>query len=73
MTDRTDGYRRYTSVVAAVIGILILLYSILIANQPLVGIGLLVSLYVLSLAYRFVRAHERIADAIERREERSGR
>ncbi|WP_160133381.1 glycerol ABC transporter substrate-binding protein [Halococcus salsus] len=70
MPDRTDARSRHVLVAAVGVNVVVLLYSILIANQLFVGFGLLgflVFLYVLHLAYRLVRAHERIADALEMR------
>jgi len=42
-----------------------LLYSLLIARAPLAWVGVMVPLVFLYLVWRFVRAHERIADALE--------
>ena len=56
-----------------VLALLVLLYSVLIATRPLLGVAVvvwLVGLYLVwkffLLASRFVRAVERIADAMER-------
>jgi len=59
----------------AVLAGLVVLYSVLILAQPLLGLSVvfwLVAVYLLwrflELATRFVRAVERIADAMERRD-----
>ena len=67
MSDRTNEWSRYQLIAVVAVSVLFLLYSVLIANQPFVGLWFLVFLFVLYLAYRFVRAHERIADALETR------
>ena len=72
MSDRTDARSRYRLLAVVAVSVLFLLYSILIAGDLFAGLGFLALLYVLYLAYRFVRAHERIADALETRNERSG-
>ena len=73
MSSSSDGGRnRAVLAVTAVIAVLFLLYSFLIANQILVGIVVLAFLFVPYLAYRYVRAHERIADALEVRADRTG-
>lgn len=71
-SSSSAGPNRTVLAVIAVIAVLLLLYSILIANQILVGIIVLVLLFVPYLAYRFVRAHERIADALEAQTRRTG-
>lgn len=48
-----------------VIAVLTLLYSLLIAQQILAWFGIVIPLLLLYLVWRFVRAHERIADALE--------
>lgn len=49
------------------IAALVLLYSVLITQQVLAGFGVVIPLLLLYLVWRFVRAHERIADALEAR------
>ena len=48
-----------------VVAILTLLYSVLIAQQLLAWFGIVIPLLLVYLFWRFVRAHERIADALE--------
>jgi len=48
-----------------VVSILILLYSLVIAAQILLGFGIVILLLLFYLFWRFVRAHERLADAME--------
>ncbi|WP_372912547.1 hypothetical protein [Salinigranum sp.] len=47
-------------------GIVVLLYSVLVAGQILAPIALFAWVFVVYLLWRFVRAHERLADAAER-------
>lgn len=47
------------------LGILVLLYSLLIAQRFLFGVSLVAWLFVVYLLWRFVRAVERIAAALE--------
>lgn len=49
--------------------LLVLAYSVLIAQQLLLGVMAAVWLPVLYLLWRFIRAHERIAAALEARNE----
>ena len=54
--------------VLVAIGVLSLawiLYSVLIIQRLLAGVGVVIPLVVLYLLWRFVRAVERIADAVE--------
>lgn len=48
--------------------ILVLLYSFLFANQPLLGVVIILFAYLLYLAARFVRAVETIAENSNRSE-----
>lgn len=64
-------YRGWVAV-AAVLGVLILLYALLVENAVLVGLvvvawlfGLFVAAYVAYLLYHFVHSVSRIADALE--------
>jgi hypothetical protein len=47
-------------------GVVVLLYSVLVAGQILAPIALFAWVFVVYLLWRFVRAHERLADAAER-------
>lgn len=49
----------------AIVGLLTLLYSVLIARQLVAWFGIAVLLALVYLAWRFLRAVERIADALE--------
>ena len=54
--------------VLVAIGVLslgLILYSVLILQRLLAGVGVVIPLVVLYLLWRFVRAVERIADAVE--------
>ncbi|MEF8808570.1 hypothetical protein [Natronomonas sp.] len=51
----------------AIAGIVILAYSVLVAQQLLLGASVVVWLLGLYLLWRFIRAHERIAAALEAR------
>ena len=54
--------------VLVAIGVLslgLILYSVLIVQRILAGVGVVIPLVVLYLLWRFVRAVERIADAVE--------
>jgi threonine/homoserine/homoserine lactone efflux protein len=55
------------NVVAAivVVALVTLVYSVVIAQQILAWFGIAIPLVLLYLIWRFVRAHERIADALE--------
>ncbi|MFB6097069.1 MAG: glycerol ABC transporter substrate-binding protein [Haloferacaceae archaeon] len=58
----TDRAIRYA---IAIVAALTLLYSLLITQQVLAWFGILIPLLLLYLVWRFVRAHERVADALE--------
>jgi Zn-dependent protease with chaperone function len=47
------------------VALVTLLYSVLIAQQILAWFGIAIPLVFLYLLWRFVRAHERVADALE--------
>jgi threonine/homoserine/homoserine lactone efflux protein len=49
----------------AVLALLALVYSVFIARALLQWVGIVLPLVFLYLAWRFVRAHERIATALE--------
>ena len=52
-------------VVIGVLSLVWILYSVLIVQRLLAGVGVVIPLVVLYLVWRFVRAVERIADAVE--------
>ena len=61
-TDRRD---RLVLAAVAVVAILVVAYGLLVAQAGLAAIGIAVPLVALYLFWRFVRAHEQIADALE--------
>lgn len=60
---------RYGLVAIAVLAALVLLYSVLVMQRALYAVSFVLPLFLLYLVWRFVRAHERIADALEARED----
>lgn len=56
---------RQILIAIGVVALLTLLYSVLIAGVVLQWFGVVIPLLILYLVWRFVRAHERIADALE--------
>jgi hypothetical protein len=66
-TARASDERRdrRLRIVAVVLGAFVLLYSVVVAQQILAAVALLVWVFGIYLAWRFVRAHERLADAAE--------
>lgn len=60
--DRRD---RYVVVAIALLALLALLYGVFVAQAALVWTGVAIPLVALYLFWRLVRAHERIADALE--------
>ncbi|RJT01204.1 glycerol ABC transporter substrate-binding protein [Halococcus sp. IIIV-5B] len=75
MSAQVSDRRQYVLTVAVVVvGVPLLIYILFIADPLFIGFGFgfLVFLCIFYLVYRFVRAHERIADALEVRNERSG-
>ena len=52
-------------VAIGVLSLALILYSVLIVQRILAGVGVVIPLVVLYLLWRFVRAVERIADAVE--------
>lgn len=60
-----DQRDRYVLVGIAAVTLLALLYGVLIAHAPLAWVGVALPLVALYLFWRLVRAHERIADALE--------
>jgi uncharacterized membrane protein len=65
-TDPDDRTERRLKFAAVVVGAFVLLYGVVVAQQILAAIVLLVWLVVVYLLWRFVRAHERLADAATR-------
>jgi uncharacterized membrane protein len=62
----SDGPRERNVLLAIVaVAVVTLLYSLLVAQQILAWFGIAIPLVLLYLVWRFVRAHERIADALE--------
>jgi type II secretory pathway component PulM len=62
----SDSPRERSVVVGIVaVALITLVYSVLIAQQILAWFGIAIPLVVLYLFWRFVRAHERIAAALE--------
>jgi uncharacterized membrane protein SirB2 len=51
--------------VLGVVALVTFVYSVFIARAMLQWVGIVLPLVFLYLAWRFVRAHERIADAVE--------
>ena len=60
-----DPRDRYVIVGIAFLSVLTLLYTVLIAGRPLLWLSTVIPLVLLYLAWRFVRAVERIAKALE--------
>ena len=62
----SDGSSERNVLVAIVaVALVTLVYSLVIAQQILAWFGIAIPLVLLYLVWRFVRAHERIADALE--------
>jgi type II secretory pathway component PulM len=62
----SDSPRERSVVVGIVaVALITLVYSVLIAQQILAWFGIAIPLVLLYLFWRFVRAHERIAAALE--------
>lgn len=55
----------YVLIAVALLAVLTLLYSVLIARAVLQWVGFVAPLVFLYFVWRFVRAHERIATALE--------
>jgi Ca2+/Na+ antiporter len=62
-----ESLRMNTGIVAVALFVFVALYAVLIVNQLLVVVYVAFLSLLLWLLYRFVRAHERIAVAQERR------
>ena len=62
-----SGSERERNILIAIgiVAVLTFVYSVLITQSVLAWFGIVVPLLFLYLAWRFVRAHERIADALE--------
>ncbi|WP_318568028.1 hypothetical protein [Salinigranum marinum] len=65
-TDPDDRTERRLKLAVVVVGAFVLLYGVVVTQQILAAIVLLVWLFVVYLVWRFVRAHERLADAATR-------
>ena len=55
----------YVSTAIAILSALTILYSLIIAKRPLLGMTTVLLFVILYLFWRFVRAIESIADALE--------
>jgi DMSO/TMAO reductase YedYZ heme-binding membrane subunit len=64
-TSLGDSRERQLKLAAVAVGVLAILYGVLIAGQILAPIALFAWVFVVYLLWRFVRAHERLADAAE--------
>jgi Flp pilus assembly protein TadB len=56
---------RNVVIAIVVVALVTLVYSVVIAQQILAWFAIAIPLVLLYLFWRFVRAHERIADALE--------
>lgn len=63
MALQTDD--RNVLILLGVVAVLVLVYSVFVARAPLELLGFVLPLVFLYLLWRFVRAHERMADALE--------
>jgi len=57
--------RQVVMVLLAIIAVVSFAYSLLIAGQILLWVSIVATVLFFYLLWRFVRAHERIADALE--------
>lgn len=64
-----EAARRYGMLGIGIFATIVTAYSIMIAEALLMGVIVTVLLVVLFLFWRFVRAHERIATALEARKQ----
>ena len=55
----------YELVSIVLLAVLVLVYGVFVAQAVLAAVGIAIPLVALYLFWRFVRAHERIADAME--------
>lgn len=58
-------WNRYWLFAIVALGTVSILYSVLVVQRVLLGVGAFVPLLLLYLLWRLVRAHERIAVALE--------
>ena len=61
----TDNRDRTVLLVFAVVALLALVYAVVVSRDVLEWFAVVVPFVTLYLLWRFVRAHERIADALE--------
>ena len=61
----TDDRPSYELVGIVVLALLVLVYGVVVSQDALTWVGIAVPFVALYLFWRFVRAHERIADALE--------
>ncbi|HKJ58561.1 MAG TPA: hypothetical protein VKA37_04980 [Halobacteriales archaeon] len=61
----TDERERYVLIGVVVVAVAALLYGVLVLGNPLAWLGAALPLVALYLFWRLVRAHERIAAALE--------
>jgi len=64
-TDEPDGLDRYVLVGIAIVTVLAVLYGVFLTSNLFALAGVAVPLVALYLFWRLVRAHERIASALE--------
>ncbi|WP_132060707.1 glycerol ABC transporter substrate-binding protein [Halorussus amylolyticus] len=71
----SESPRTALHVALGVLAVVVVLYSVLIAGRPLLGVSVVLGIFgaylawrLFGLAVRFVAAFERIADAMEARE-----
>jgi len=65
MSADTSGLSSSAVALVVIVAGAVLVYSVLVMAAPLAGLSVIVPLVALYLLWRFVRAHERIADAME--------
>ena len=64
-TPATDDRNPFVLTAVAVVALLTLAYAVFFLGRPLAWVGILLPLVALYLFWRLVRAHERIAAALE--------
>ena len=64
-TDGLDERNRYVLIGIVVVAVTALAYGVLVLGNPLAWLGAVLPLVALYLFWRLVRAHERIAAALE--------
>lgn len=65
MAPETRSLSPQVLAIAVVLVVVTFLYSVFVAAAPLAWVGAVVPLVALYLLWRFVRAHERVAAAME--------